>query len=732
MRKNEIISQRQEVNQKKSSDGRLKQMQQRMKMYFAEKKESRYVKRHKIEKELKKQVSFWNKFRGISFKILLGFAVPVILMAVFGIVSYQKASKAIIGNYEKSTTDTLNAVSDYLELSLIIVSDKSTEFLNSDSINKYYNNSAELTMSENSKLLKAVQDLVVIIKNSSSFISAVNVFAEKGNGYSSAASVPKDLYATFLESGEGKKISGSTARYLWVGSHTNLDESLMNRQKPYAISIIRKMTKDNGFIIMDISQEYIMNSISSIDLGEGSIVGFISSDGKETLTNTEEQNVFVDQSYYQDAINSVEISGHSYETYKNENYLYLYSKIGETGAYVCALVPKSTIISQASAIRKLNFIFVTFSCIFALAIGTLLAVGIGYAISKLVKSISLAAQGDLTTKFDTKRKDEFLVLSNSLEDMMGGMRNLIGEVAVIGLKFGDSAGLVSNTSTDILDATKGIFLAIEEIEKGTVQQAEDAEKCLSEMSNLSDKINQVYSNTYEIEKIAGDTKTIIGEGMVIVDELNNKSKATNDITQVVINEIGALEVQSRSIADFVKVINEIASQTNLLSLNASIEAARAGDAGLGFAVVAQEVRKLADQTLTAASQIQKIVSAIQIKTQGTVVSAKQAEAIVGSQTESLSKTVHVFEGINKHVVNLINNLNNISKGIKGIEDAKEDTLDAIQNISAVSQQTATAAEEVSATANNQIESVEHLSGSSLELAADAMKLEKAIQKFRIQ
>lgn len=723
MRKNEIISQKHEGNQKENSDGRLKKILRRINLYFEEKRENRYV---------KKQVSIWNKFRGIRFKILLGFAVPVILLAVFGFVSYQKASTAIITNYEKSTKDTLNAVSDYLKLTLTTVSDKSTEFLNSDSINKYYNNSAELTMSENSKLLKAVQDQVVIIKNSSSFISAINVFAEKGNGYSSVASVPKDLYATFLESEEGKKISGSTARYLWVGSHTNLDESLMNRQKPYAISIIRKMSKDNGFIIMDVSQEYILNSISNIDLGKGSIVAFISGEGKETLTNTEEQKVFADQSYYLDTINGTELREHSYETYKNENYLYLHSKIGDTGAYVCALVPKSTIISQADAIRKLNFGFVLFSCIFAFAIGTLLAVGIGYAISKLVKSISLAAQGDLTTKFDTKRKDEFKILSESLEDMMVGMRNLIGEVAVIGLKFGDSAGLVSNTSTDILAATKGISLAIEEIEKGTVQQAEDAEKCLIEMSNLSDKINEVYTNTYEIEKSAGDAKTIISEGMVIVDELNDKSKATSDITQVVISEIGALELQSRGIADFVKVINEIASQTNLLSLNASIEAARAGDAGLGFAVVAQEIRKLADQTLAAASQIQKIVSAIQIKTQGTVVSAKQAEAIVGSQAEALSKTVHVFEGINKNVANLINNLNNISKGIKGIEDAKEDTLDAIQNISAVSQQTATAAEEVSATANNQIESVEHLSGSSLELAADARKLEDAIQKFRIQ
>ncbi|MGB4658269.1 MAG: methyl-accepting chemotaxis protein, partial [Mobilitalea sp.] len=332
----------------------------------------------------------------------------------------------------------------------------------------------------------------------------------------------------------------------------------------------------------------------------------------------------------------------------------------------------------------------------------------------------------------TKRKDEFNMLSISLSEMMEGMSGILGEVAEIGLKFSDSAVIVSNTSDEILDSTKGISIAIEEIEQGVVQQAEDTEKCLKDMSNLSDKINQVYSNTYEIEQIAGDTKAIIGEGIVIVDELSSKSKATNDITHIVIDEIEALDIQSRSIADFVKSINEIASQTNLLSLNASIEAARAGDAGRGFAVVADEIRKLAEQTVKASGQIQKIVAEIQNKTKVTVNSARQAEEIVGSQGEALSKTVAVFENISSHVSSLINNLNSISKGIKGIEEAKEDTLDAISNISAVSQQTASSSEEVSATATNQISSVTNLSDSASELAIEAKKLESAIQRFRIK
>ncbi|MGB8454911.1 MAG: methyl-accepting chemotaxis protein [Anaerocolumna sp.] len=716
---------------KESAEAKAKQKLEKGKQKLGEKAEEVKVKKQKVKTDIQDKKKIWDQFKGIRIQILAAFSLPVILLAVFGVVSYQKSATAIITNYEKSTTDTLNAVSKYLDLGISSVQDKAIEFSLSNTVEDYYRRVNEKDTLDNVTALRQLQEETIVIRETNNFVNAIHLMADVGSPVSTFATPPKDLFTQYTETDEAKNIMENPSRNVWIGSHNALDEQMEMDKSDYAMALVSKLSYSNGLIIMDVSMEEVMKVLMDIDTGKGSIIGFITGDGREVLSDPDLTDVFAGSQYYEDSMAGEAADGFSYQNYRDDSYLYLYSKVGDTGAMVCALVPKAEILKQPSAIKDLSLIFITIACIFALLVGTYISGGIGNAITKLVKSISLAAKGDLTAKFNTKRKDEFLVLSNGLTDMTAGMSNLIGEVAGVGTKVTESADILSTTSEKILGATKDISFTIDEIEKGVVQQAEDTEHCLGQMANLSEKINQVYSSTYEIERIANNTKGIVGDGLIIVDELNDKSKATTNVTQVVIKDIEALEVQSHNIGNFVGIINEIASQTNLLSLNASIEAARAGDAGRGFAVVADEIRKLADQSMQAASQIQGIVTEIQNKTQGTVVSAKQAENIVESQTESLNKTIKVFEDINNHVGSLVTNLDNISIGIKGIETAKEVSMDAIRNISAVAQQTAAASEEVSATANSQIGSVENLSQSALELAGDAKKLEQAIQLFKI-
>jgi methyl-accepting chemotaxis protein len=716
---------------KESAEAKAKEKLEKSMKKLEEKKGQVKEKRQQVKNDYMEKKKFLSHFRGIRAKILIAVFIPILMMACFGYISYDKSSSAIITNYENSTTDTLNAVSNYLNLGLTTVSDKAIEFSLSQYVQDYYLRTNEKDTLDNINALRKLKEQSIVVRETNDFIYAIHIMANVGSAISTFGSTGTDFYQKFADSDLAKTIEANPAKNQWVGFHNDIDTLLKEKSDEYAMAYVTEMSVSKGIIIMDISKEQILKSLNGIKNGDGSIVGFITGDGREILTSEDSKNVFTESSFYKDAQESKEASYHNYVTYNDSSYLFVGSKVGDTGAMVCALIPKAKILEQAKDIKDLSLVFVIVACIIALIIGTYIAGDIGKAISKLMKSITQASKGDLTAKFDTKRKDEFFVLSKGLTDMTKGMSNLIGEVAGVGTKVSGSADILSSTSEKILEATKDISLTIDEIERGVVQQASDTEHCLGQMSNLSDKINQVYSSTYEIEKIANNTKGIVGDGLVIIDELNDKSKSTANVTQMVIKDIEALEIQSKNIGNFVGIINEIASQTNLLSLNASIEAARAGDAGRGFAVVADEIRKLADQSVKAASEIQGIVTEIQNKTQGTVQSARQAEGIVETQTDALKKTIKVFEDINNHVGSLVTNLDNISIGVKGIETAKEDTLDAIRNISAVAQQTAAASEEVSATANSQISSVENLSQSALELASDAKNLESAIQMFKI-
>ena len=582
-----------------------------------------------------------------------------------------------------------------------------------------------------------IQDRMFLNTTSNKFISKIHLIGSNGLGMSTNLDINKDLYRFIMDSDIGKQFKEKRAQFLWLGEHAEFDQAMPKTgmtysTDSYSASIIRKMNDSKGFIIIDVSKHQILETFAEYDLGKGSIMGYITADGRETLANTEEDSIFAELPYYKEALEAEEFSGYSDEVYQGKSYLFIYSKFDGMGGIVCALVPRSTILEEVRGLKNINLFFVVTACMIAIIIVIFITRGISKTIKKINHPISKAAKGDLTVQFDINRRDEFRALSIGISDMIGHMRTLIGEVQEVGSTVSGSAISLTNTSSHLLDATKGISITIDEIGQGIIQQVEDTELCLTQMSNLSDQITQVYNNTNEIEQIAGSTKNVAAEGLLMIEELNHKAKATSEVTKDVICKIQEFEVQSKKIEGFVRLINDIAAQTNLLSLNASIEASRAGEAGRGFAVVAGEIRKLADQSMQAANQIQSTVKDIDLKNRETVATAEKAESIVASQTEALHKTVTVFDNISNHVNSLATNLNDILNRLKAIETAKDDTLSAIQNISAVSEETAASTEEVNATSINQIESVEQLQKSAIVLEEQTRKLRDAISIFLIK
>lgn len=669
------------------------------------------------------------KFQRIGVKLLLAMLLPVLLFAVYGTVSYNKSRNAIIHSYEESTADTLNTLRDYISYAMQVINYESLKLQMDSNVKIYTSNSDLYSSIETIQASKNIQNNIMMSLGANKFIDSIYIIGAGGKSIN--FNEDSEFYKSFVETDLGKKIKESSSE-LWIGEHAEIDKILKKSKNKYALSVIRNSDNRNAIIVIDISSGEIKKAMSMYNFGEGSIVAFITNDGKELLVNSDETELFSGLSCYRDSMQKSKDSGYSYVNYNGKKYLYLFSKIDNINAAVCALVPESTILKEVSGIKLLNILFISLSSLLAVLVAVFLSNGIGKAINALRRSIIQVSRGDLTARFETRRKDEFRILSNGIESMISNIRNLIGNVQEVAFKVSISADGVASTSEELLKATKEISQTIEQMEHGIVQQASDTESCLMQMTGLSDRVNNVNKNTYEIEQIANDTKTVSGEGIVIIDELNKKALESFKIMQIVFIKMEEFKTQSKNIEVAVNTINNIASQTNLLALNASIEAARAGDAGRGFAVVAEEIRKLAEQSALSAKKIQGIVYDLHEKVTDTVDTVKQAENILHSQEDALKRTVTVFNNINDYVNHLVSNLNNIIEGMKGIDSAKEDTLKAIESISAVSEETAAAAQEMNAMSMSQTDSVEVLKKSAELLANDANKLNDAIKKFKLE
>lgn len=687
---------------------------------------------------------------GISIKVqlIVGFIIPILFVVWVGVSAYNKAQDAMVANYEASAIATIEAKMEYLEYALTVVDRDAMDIkLNSDLknlVSGHYDTdpvkaaSAIAEINTNIKTMQVSNELLSAI----SIIpqSDIGVLSSKNGGANMGGQNTKSQLNAYVGSEEGKAVfeEKNSDNWLgqhidWYGSHTDLDQKIGIDSDSYAMSYMSFLQNKKALVVLDISKEAILEMLQAIDVTDGAIAGFITADNKEVVVTEEEgkEFSFVEQDFFQESLAGEVLSDAEYVTIDGKQYLYIYSKDDQSGIVISYLVPYAKVVAGAYSIRNMTVRMVVIATLIALCIGTLIILSISTSIDEIIRKLRQVASGDLTVSFSQKGSKEFKILSKNVAEMTEHMRRLLSDVDATARLVADSAAQIGQVSGQVDESSTDIIHALEEIDAGVSQQASDLQDCLQQMDGLSQNIDMMGGDVERAENGTNVSRKIVTGSISTLDVLADQTNKTIEITQKVKEDVARLERKSSVIHEFVGMINDIAEETNLLSLNASIEAARAGDAGRGFAVVAEEIRKLADGSQAAANEIARVVDEIITQTRETVENAQEASKIVDSQAKVVNDTKDAFKNINYCTEEMAENVEEIAGSIGNIEEERTSTLNSISSISAVSEQTAASSSHVYGVAQGQHEVVQSLKVASDELIAKMEELGNALAEFKI-
>ena len=381
----------------------------------------------------------------------------------------------------------------------------------------------------------------------------------------------------------------------------------------------------------------------------------------------------------------------------------------------------------------------------SLLIGMAAIVVVFILIRKIVAPLSYATNAvEELAALDFRVKNEqqerrFAGLKDEVGNIMRAVLKLRGELTAVvtdlknqsGNLFEQSASL-SKSASDTMNNMKDTDRAVDEMANGATMLAQETQSASENVIEIGNMIDKVNDNTEELAKDADNMKELGENAENILRQLIAGQKEMVTHIGVVNDKTHEANKAAGKISEVVKLITEIASQTNLLSLNASIEAARAGEAGRGFAVVAENIKQLAEQTTSSAADIQDIIHDLEQKSDETVEKTEAVNNIVNKQSEDMKQTADILNQVITGITGLIDKIDSIAVSVENMDKSKENVVDVIGNLSSVSQENAASTEETSASTTMAMETVKKIADEAVKLKDIAQELEDRMKQFIIQ
>ena len=330
-----------------------------------------------------------------------------------------------------------------------------------------------------------------------------------------------------------------------------------------------------------------------------------------------------------------------------------------------------------------------------------------------------------------KNKGEAGAIAHAVLHMKQELRSMVQQIRAQSENIHQASGQLEENAATTSGNVDSVETAVNEIATGATSQATETQRATEDVVMMGTMIEDTSSQVENLNSTAVEMSNASASARDALEELNHINEKAIESIEVIYQQTNTTNESALKIKDVTELIASIAEETNLLSLNASIEAARAGDAGKGFAVVASQIQKLAEQSNASTKKIDDIIHTLLTDSENAVHTMEEVREVMQQQSEKVEQTKQVFGSVNQGIDQSISGMETISEHTRQLDQARENIVDTVQNLSAIAQENAASTEETNAVVMEIGGVMQQISGNAQELRRIADILEKNMETFKL-